>query len=76
MRYLIIGLCLMFLVGCASTITVSKDGTVTAKDYTVRIDKDGSRTYVPNRWFTSGLLNSFFGGATNAAAVVAPLVVK
>ena len=74
-KYLIIGLCLMLL-GCASTITVKPDGSVVAKDYTVSIRADGTRTYAPNRWFTTGFLNNLFGGLFDTVGKVVPLAAK
>lgn len=60
MRYLSI-LLLLLLMGCASTLTVAPDGSVTASDYTVVIKSDGTRTYTPNRWFTTGAISNLFG---------------
>ena len=65
---------MLCMVGCASTITVSPDGTITAKDYTVRVNTDGSKTMAPNRWFTTGFLSTLFGGLFSTAQTVAPLV--
>ena len=75
-RVSLIGLCLIFLVGCASTLTISKDGAIVAKDYTLKIDKDGNKTYVPNRWFTTGIFSSLFKTIESLAPVAAPIVEK
>ena len=64
----------MFAVSCASTVTVAPDGTITAKDYTISVKPDGTKTMAPNRWFTTGFLSQMFGGLFSTANVVAPLV--
>jgi len=75
-RVSLIGLCLIFLVGCASTLTISKDGAIVAKDYTLKIDKDGTKTYVPNRWFTTGIFSSLFKAVETLTPIAAPIVEK
>lgn len=76
MKTIIILIALAFLLGCAATITVGPDGVITAKDYSVKIDKDGSKTFVPNRWFSTAFLSSLFQQAAPIAAqVLTPIYV-
>jgi hypothetical protein len=58
------------IAACASTITFREDpnfpgkGIVEASDYSIRevtgTNGKTSRVYVPNRWFTSGLIKPLF----------------
>jgi hypothetical protein len=70
-KTLLIGLCLVFLVGCASTLTYNPvDKTITAKDYTITIDKDGNIKAAPNRWFTTKAISDIFGNLSPMAGTV------
>jgi hypothetical protein len=61
-KILLIGLCLVFLIGCASTLTYNPvDKTIMAKDYTITIDKYGNIKAAPNRWFTTKAISDIFG---------------
>ncbi len=76
MKKIVIGFLFLFLVGCAPTLTITKDGVITAKGYHSIIQKDKAVSFIAKPWWSISFTKDLAGLAdkliTGMTTVVAP----